>query len=65
MRYSEDIKSRFTARHRVCIEFSDDVKDKVVLDVGCWMGWYEKFMVEKGKWKKLIRHPLFRSRCTA
>jgi len=48
MRYSEDVKSRFTARHRVCIEFSGDVKNKVMLDVGCWIGWYEKFMVEKG-----------------
>jgi SAM-dependent methyltransferase len=27
---------------------SGDVKDKVILDVGCWIGWYEKFMVEKG-----------------
>lgn len=48
MQCSEDVKSRFTARHRVCIEFSGDVKDKVILDVGCWIGWYEKFMVEKG-----------------
>jgi len=37
MRYSEDVKSRFTARHRACIEFSGDVKDKVILDVGCWI----------------------------
>ena len=48
MQYREDIESRFTARHKACIEFSSDVKDKVILDVGCWVGWYEKFMVEKG-----------------
>jgi SAM-dependent methyltransferase len=48
MRYSEDIKSRFTARYRACIEFSDDVRNKVMLDVGCWIGWYERFMVGKG-----------------
>lgn len=48
MRYSEDIKSRFTARHMVCIEFSDDVMNKVLLNVGCWIGWYEKFMAERG-----------------
>ena len=48
MRYSDDIKSRFTARHRVCIEFSDAVRTKEMLDVGCWIGWYEKFMVKKG-----------------
>jgi hypothetical protein len=38
MRYSEEVKSRLTARHRVCIEFSEDVKDKVILDVSCWIG---------------------------
>lgn len=48
MRYREDIDTRFTARHKACIEFSGDAKDRVVLDVGCWIGWYERFMVEKG-----------------
>ena len=48
MRYRNDIESRFTARHRACIDFSGDVKDKVILDIGCWIGWYEKFIVEKG-----------------
>ena len=48
MRYREDIETRFTARHKACIEFSGDVKDRVVLDVGCWIGWYERFMVKKG-----------------
>jgi len=48
MRYSEDVKSRFTARHRVCVEFSGDVKGKMMLDVGCWIGWYENFMGKKG-----------------
>jgi len=48
MRYREDIQTRFTARHKACIEFSGDVKGRLVLDVGCWIGWYEKIMVEKG-----------------
>src|SRR5208283_420273 len=48
MKYREDIESRFTARHKACIEFSSDVKDLVVLDVGCGIGLYEKFIVEKG-----------------
>lgn len=48
MRYHEDIETRFTARHKACIKFSGDVKDRLVLDVGCWIGWYERFMVEKG-----------------
>lgn len=48
MRYSEGIKTRSTARHMVCVKLSDDVNTKVLLDIGCWIGWYEKFMVEKG-----------------
>ena len=48
MRYREEIEARFTARHKACIEFSGDVKGKMALDVGCWIGWYERFMVEKG-----------------
>jgi SAM-dependent methyltransferase len=47
MRYREDIESRFTARHKACIEFSSEVKNRLVLDVGCGIGWYEQFMVEK------------------
>jgi SAM-dependent methyltransferase len=48
MRYRESIENRFTARHKKCIDFSGDVKNKVILDVGCWIGWYEKFIVGKG-----------------
>ena len=48
MRYRENIESRFTARHKACIEFSSNVKGQIVLDIGCWIGWYEKFMTEKG-----------------
>jgi SAM-dependent methyltransferase len=48
MRYHEDIEQRFTARHKACIEFSRGIKNRLLLDVGCGIGWYEKFMVEKG-----------------
>jgi SAM-dependent methyltransferase len=48
MRYREDIESRFTARHKACIEFSSDVENGLLLDVGCGIGWYEKYMSEKG-----------------
>jgi len=48
MRRREDIETRFTGRHKACIEFLGDVKERVTLDVGCWIGWYERFMVEKG-----------------
>lgn len=48
MRYSEDIKSRLTARHMFCMGFSGDLANKVVLNVGCWIGWYESFVSKKG-----------------
>lgn len=49
MRYREDFESRFTGRHKACVEFSgDELQNNVVLDIGCSIGWYEKFMVEQG-----------------
>ncbi len=48
MRYTEEISARFTARHKACLSFSSDLTDKVILDVGCWIGWYEKFTAVKG-----------------
>lgn len=48
MRYRKDIQTRFTARHKACIELSGDLKNRLVLDIGCWIGWYEKIMVRKG-----------------
>ena len=48
MRYREDIETRFTARQNACIRFSGDMQSKMILDVGCWIGWYEKFIAQKG-----------------
>lgn len=48
MRYNEKVESCLTGRHIACVNFSGSVHDEVILDVGCWIGWYEKFMVSKG-----------------
>lgn len=48
MRYREDIETRCGARHKASIRFLGDVQGKNVLDVACWIGWVEKFVVEKG-----------------
>lgn len=47
MRYRETISSRSTGRHGVCINFSSDVRHKIILDIGCWIGWYEKYVANK------------------
>jgi SAM-dependent methyltransferase len=47
-RYTEDISSRFTGRHKACIRFSGNLTGKRVLDIGCWIGWYENLTVKKG-----------------
>jgi len=30
------------------MRFSDYIKDKTILNIGCWIGWYEKIAVRKG-----------------
>lgn len=48
-KYHENITSRFTGRHQACINLSRDVNNKVILDVGCWIGWYEKHVADRCK----------------
>lgn len=47
-RYSDSIKARLTGRHKKCIDFCGKVKDKRILNIGCYNGWFEKFMLKKG-----------------
>jgi ubiquinone/menaquinone biosynthesis C-methylase UbiE len=43
MRYKDDIETRLTGRHKKAMRLSGDVTDKVILNIGCSIGWYEKF----------------------
>lgn len=47
-RYTDSIAERLTARHKKCIKFCGDLKDKRVLNIGCYNGWFERFAIENG-----------------
>jgi SAM-dependent methyltransferase len=47
-KYSDDIKSRFTARHQKSINFIGDVKGFKILNIGSYNGWLERGLSEKG-----------------
>ena len=53
MRFQETIEQRLTGRHKKSFDFVGNVKDKIILDIGCSFGWFEKFAVENGC-KKII-----------
>lgn len=46
MRYSEDIETRLTGRHKRCIKICGNIRGKRLLNIGCYNGWLEKFAVE-------------------
>ncbi len=46
MQYSDSIDQRITGRHKKSFQFVGDVKEKVILDVGCSYGWFEKWAIE-------------------
>lgn len=50
MRYKQDIESCMTGRHKKSFIFvgADNAKNKVVLDIGCSYGWFEKWAIENG-----------------
>jgi len=45
-RYTETINERLTGRHKFSMVLSGDVSNKRILNVGCWIGWYEKFAID-------------------
>ena len=47
-RYIDLIDERLTARYKKCMKFCGDLKDKKILNIGCYNGWFEKFAVENG-----------------
>lgn len=48
MRFQESIQQRLTGRHKKSFDFVGSVKDKIILDIGCSFGWFEKFAIENG-----------------
>ena len=53
MQYLDSIDQRLTGRHKKSFQFVDNVKDKVILDVGCSYGWFEAWAIENNC-KKII-----------
>jgi len=47
-KYTDSINERLTGRHKKCVEFCGIVKDKKILNIGCYNGWFEKFAVNNG-----------------
>jgi len=46
MKYSNCIDQRLTGRHKKSFRFVNDVTGKVILDIGCSYGWFEKWAIE-------------------
>lgn len=53
MQYSYSIDQRFTGRHKKSFQFVGNVTDKVILDIGCSYGWFERWAVEN-RCKRII-----------
>lgn len=53
MRFQENIKQRLTGRHFKSFSMVGEVKSKVILDIGCSFGWFERFALDSGC-KKII-----------
>lgn len=48
MKFGYTIEHRLTGRHKKSFDFVGDVKDMVILDIGCSFGWFEKMAIENG-----------------
>lgn len=48
IKYSDDIKTRLTARHQKCLELVGVVKGKKILNIGSYNGWFEEKVSHKG-----------------
>lgn len=46
-KYSDSIEARLTARHKICMQYSEPVKGRKILNIGCYNGWFEKFAIKK------------------
>ena len=52
-KYSNSLEARFTARHQKCIDLCGNVKNKTILNIGCFNGWFEQAM-NKQKVKRIV-----------
>jgi SAM-dependent methyltransferase len=46
MQYSDSINQRLTGRHKKSFQFIGNITDKIILDIGCSYGWFEKWATE-------------------
>lgn len=46
--YSDSIEQRLTGRHKKCVIFCQDMTGKVILNLGCYNGWFEKAALQLG-----------------
>lgn len=46
--YSDDIESRLTARAKKAVKFCGNFKDKEILNIGCYDGWFEQLAIVRG-----------------
>ena len=47
-KYTDSIDERLTGRYKKCMEFCGDLRDKKILNIGSYNGWFEKIAVENG-----------------
>lgn len=53
MQYSNSIDHRLTGRHEESFRFVGNVKNKIILDIGCSYGWFERWAI-RNYCKKII-----------
>lgn len=46
MKFQDNIQQRLTGRHKKSFMFVGCMKDKIILDIGCSYGWFEKWAIE-------------------
>lgn len=46
MKFQDNIHQRLTGRHKKSFSFVGDVREKIILDIGCSYGWFEKWAIE-------------------
>lgn len=45
MKYSDSIDQRLTGRHKKSFQFVGNVRNRIILDIGCSYGWFERWAI--------------------